>query len=228
MAAQWLPSQSLMRYVYEAAESDNVYVAVHACACLTRLKAANYEQEVVTLLFRFPDQIAYITAELSQAGATEILQLMEPFIDDMPADMATHFLALADFSKDKNLMPLLIRRLAITDEGREIAIIVRNIGRLGDSSHLKLIRSFVNHEFDYVRIQALKSVGKLGNEEDVDLILPLLSDKEWWVRYRAARALINLLKQDSDAIQTLLNQLTDKFAKDIITHVFTEIKWCLR
>ncbi len=225
-AVQWLNSDSIMRYVYEAADSDNLYLAVNACACLTRLKAESYEQEIVTLLFRFPDQSGYITAELRQAGATEVLQLMEPFIDDLPDNVATNFLALADFSRDRELLPLLTRRINKAASGRELAILIRTIGRLGDSNYRDLVAPYLDDERYYVRIQAIKALGRTGNSDDIPLLLPFLSDREWWVRYRAARAIIRLSDRDEPAIAQLRSGLNDRYAKDILMHAITEMNWC--
>jgi len=225
-AVTWLRSESLMRYVYEAAQSENLQVAVSACFCLTQLRAPEYEQEVVSLLFRFPEHSAYITTELSQAGASEVLNLMEPFIDDMPSNMATNFVALADKSRDKKLLPLLIRRLSSSEDGREMAILVRTLGRMGNSFHRNLVAHYLKDQRYYVRIQAIKALGRIGRSSDIRLLIPFLSDPEWWARYRAARAIIRLLKRDADAVENLRQSLDDRFARDILIHAYTEINWC--
>ena len=212
-AVKWLNSHTLLRYVYEAAESSNLYVAVSACRCLTRLRAPDYEQAVISLLFRFPHHSAYIASELSRADVAEILQLMEPFIDDMPSSMATNFISLADKSTDVELLPLLVRRLDKTEEGREVAILVRTLGRMGDSSHRELVIRYLQDHRYYVRIQAIKALGRIGNAEDVELLLLFLSDREWWVRYRTARAIIRLLKRDGHAVEKLRTSLEDRFAR---------------
>ena len=225
-AVKWLHSESLMRYVYEAAESDNLHVAVSACFCLTQLRAPEYEQEVVSLLFRFPEHSAYIATELSHAGSSEILQLMEPFIDDMPSSMATNFISLADKSCDKELLPLLIRRLSKSEDGREIAILVRSLGRIGNGFHRNLVAHYLKDQRYYVRIQAIKALGRIGRSGDTRLLIPFLSDREWWARYRAARAIIRLLKRDADAVEHLRQSLDDRYARDILSHAFSEMNWC--
>lgn len=226
-AVKWLNHQTLLRYVYEAADSPNLNVAVSACRCLTRLRAPDYEQEVISLLFRFPQHSAYIASELSQADAAEILHLMEPFIDDMPSAMATHFMSLAEKSSDTDLLPLLLRRLQKTTEGREVAILIRTLGRMGDSSHRNILIRYLQDSRYYIRIQAIKSLGRIGVAEDTGLLIPFLSDREWWVRYRAARAIIRLLKRDAEAVEKLGKSLQDRFARDILNHAVTEMNWCL-
>ncbi|MBT8147172.1 MAG: HEAT repeat domain-containing protein [Gammaproteobacteria bacterium] len=227
-AVKWLNSHTLMRYVYDAADSSNLYVAVSACRCLIRLRASDYEQRVISLLFRFPQHSAYIATELSRTDVAEILHLMEPFIDDMPSNMATNFISLADKSTDKELLPMLVRRLEKTDEGREVAILVRTVGRIGDSSHRNLVTPYLQDHRYYVRTQAIKALGKIGNAQDIELLIPFLSDREWWLRYRAAKAIVRLLKQDGEAVENLRDSLEDTFAREILKHALTEMNWCLR
>ena len=49
-----------------------------------------------------------------------------------------------------------------------------------------------------------------------------LSDPQWWVRYRAAQALCALPRADLAKLQALTQQLTDRFAADILRQALAE------
>jgi HEAT repeat protein len=71
-------------------------------------------------------------------------------------------------------------------------------------------------------VQAAKALGRIGGRADVERLVALLADREWWVRYRAAQALVELpwLKRaDLDALRA---SLEDRFAADMLAQVMAE------
>ena len=62
----------------------------------------------------------------------------------------------------------------------------------------------------------------IGDRGDVPRLVALLSDREWWVRYRAAQAVAELpwLKRaDLDALHA---SLEDRYAADMLAQVVAE------
>ena len=55
------------------------------------------------------------------------------------------------------------------------------------------------------------------------LLLPLLADAQWWVRYRAAQALTRLPAiGEKDVMQRIRDEQTDRFACDVLDQVMAE------
>jgi HEAT repeat protein len=73
-----------------------------------------------------------------------------------------------------------------------------------------------------IRESLAKACGRLGGLEQVDLLLRLLSDRVWWVRYRAAQALLGLKGMDSARLATLRDGLADRFARDMLEQARAE------
>lgn len=73
-----------------------------------------------------------------------------------------------------------------------------------------------------VRTQAATALGRIGGTAQRELLLTMLADRQWWVRYRAAQALLSGRFGDPEAISLLRGQLQDRFARDILTHVLAE------
>ena len=88
--------------------------------------------------------------------------------------------------------------------------------------NLPMIRGLVSHSFWSVRAQAMSALGRLGGREEMPLLIAGLADREWWVRYRAARALVSLPVIPHAELQGLLSELSDPFAADILQQALAE------
>ncbi len=75
-----------------------------------------------------------------------------------------------------------------------------------------------------VRLQAAKTVGRIGQRNDVAPLAAMLADGEWWVRYRAAQALASLPFLKPDDLLQLAAAATDRFAGDIVRQVIAEAR----
>jgi hypothetical protein len=91
-----------------------------------------------------------------------------------------------------------------------------------DVEDLDTVREYLRHPSWQVRVQAVNVMGRLGGAGDYAVLLPLLSDPEWWVRYRAAKALCSLPGIELSRIQGLSEKHTDTFARDMLVHVLAE------
>lgn len=93
---------------------------------------------------------------------------------------------------------------------------------VSDRSDIDLVRCFLVHPRWHVRMHAASAVGRLGDGSDERRLIALLSDSQWWVRYRAARALQALPGMKDHEIYRLSNAQQDVFAREILQHVLAE------
>lgn len=226
-SAQWFDSESVRRYVFNLAESENQYIAVRACTCLVKLRARGYQKAVIRTLFRFPKNTAYFSSQIGKTGGVEIFKIVSPFLDKLPPNTVLNFLLLASNSTDKTLLPLLKHRLEISDNDREIAGSLNMIGRTGGKDERVLVLPFLNHLNIEVQINALKAITNIGNEEDLGLMIGYLSNKEWWVRYWAAHAIFQLSGNNREVVKKISSRLSEEHAKEILQHAVAESDWCM-
>jgi HEAT repeat protein len=73
-----------------------------------------------------------------------------------------------------------------------------------------------------VRGQTAKVLGRIGEHSDVNRLIPLLADAEWWVRYRAAQALVGVPFLSMAEIELLRHNLADRFARDMLAQALAE------
>jgi HEAT repeat protein len=84
------------------------------------------------------------------------------------------------------------------------------------------VRSLAAHPQWIVRVQAAAALGRLGGEEDAQRLQTMLGDPEWWVRYRAGLALVQLPFVSRQSLTALCAQLGDRFAADMLRQVLAE------
>jgi HEAT repeat protein len=93
---------------------------------------------------------------------------------------------------------------------------------LNDPSAIDLVYRYIDYPRWHVRVNVAHALGKIGGKEDVEHLIKLLSDRQWWVRYRAAEALVNLPFINSDEIRNIKNTLEDEKARQIMEQAMAE------
>jgi len=73
-----------------------------------------------------------------------------------------------------------------------------------------------------VRVQAARALGRVGERSDAERLVALLGDAQWWVRYRAAQALLELPALSRADLDALRASLTDRFAADMLSQAMAE------
>ena len=84
------------------------------------------------------------------------------------------------------------------------------------------IDGLVAHAAWYIRMQAARLLGRMGRPEHVGRLEKLLVDAEWWVRYRAATALVQLPGLDREELERIRARQQDPYARDILDQAAAE------
>jgi len=85
------------------------------------------------------------------------------------------------------------------------------------------IAALTQHDAWFVRMQAAKVLGRVGQEEHLGLLESLLDDPEWWVRYRAAQSITSLPFLGPNQLRQLRRRQKDRFAADILQQTMAEV-----
>ena len=91
-----------------------------------------------------------------------------------------------------------------------------------DPAMLAEIRSLAGSPDAEVRKNLAITLGRLGDVHELDLLIALMGDSVWWVRYRAAQSLLRLRGMDSTGLDAVRGRLTDRYARDMLDHVRAE------
>ena len=93
-----------------------------------------------------------------------------------------------------------------------------------DSRDLPSVRQLARHPDWQIREQAATALGRIGVAADEALLVELLGDQKWWVRYRAAAALSRLPGMGIAELRRIKNLQTDRYARDILHQVIAELE----
>lgn len=114
---------------------------------------------------------------------------------------------------------LAVEMLRDSHDPRVLAVALKMVsGRLG----LPRLALLANHEVPFVRIQAAKTMGRLGQPEHIGPLERMLADHHWWVRYRAAQALVSLPFVGPNKLRNLARDHSDRYARDILQQALAE------
>ena len=91
-----------------------------------------------------------------------------------------------------------------------------------DTDNLDMVRSYLEHETWFVRVQAVKLLAITGLWQDEQRLINMLADKNWWVRYRTAQALAEMPFVGVKKLRQIMEKHWDRYAKDIIKMVMAE------
>jgi len=119
----------------------------------------------------------------------------------------------------RDLLPEIRELLKGNPDGRIISLCLQLIYQPeGREIALKYIDYFRWH----VRVHAATALGRIGNPDDVNVLIKMMEDKEWWVRYRAACAINEMPFITIDKLQAIKDTMSDRYARNMMEHVIAE------
>lgn len=100
--------------------------------------------------------------------------------------------------------------------------LVAALDALSHPEDVQHARRLLDHMHWPVRAAAARALGRFGTAEDFAALSEALGDSNWWVRYRAARALCALPQANAGELRALAARLTDRFAADTLREALSE------
>ena len=201
-------------------DDDNATLSITAALALARI---DRDRALSPLMARLPKRRDWPKTNVSQMlallGAERISESFTELVrrgdDDTRAYLLTYAPLLAPDVYDM-LATDLVR--ASTDPRVLAASLKLVSGRLG----LPRLPWLAAHDVSFVRIQAARTLGRIGEPQHVELLTRMLSDREWWVRYRAAQSLVSLPFLGPNALRRLRDTQEDRYAGDILEQALAE------
>lgn len=199
---------------------DNNSVRSFAAArALARIDPQAALPEVVPLIGMRPWNRNQIAGLLLEAGPERVSAPLLRAIMHSPKDQATILIRFLKFADVETSDTVLLHYIT-GNQDPELLCACFKAAR--SKKVLPLVRGHLNHEDWFVRVEAANVLGYLGVSEDIAELSRLLTDPHWWVRYRAARAIGELLHHDTVKLMHIQQQQTDRYAADILAQVAAE------
>jgi len=163
---------------------------------------------------------ATVSRILKTAGPSLITQpLCNAILTSSPAT-SVRLLRYAELARTETVDQLVEMMLREREEPAVLAALVK---AASSQAGVPGIAKLAAHEAWFVRVQAAKLLGRVGQERDLPLLEKLLCDGEWWVRYRAARAIVSLPFLGPNALRQLKGRQNDRFAADMMEQAMAEV-----
>lgn len=112
----------------------------------------------------------------------------------------------------------------ILTESEEVEVIIACLRLVNSRKSLPRVRELLKSERWEIRLQVVQTIGRFGLKKDEKLLISALNDLDWWVRYRAATALIQMPSMSEERFEKLSTTLPNEFARDILHQVLAEIR----
>ena len=109
-------------------------------------------------------------------------------------------------------------------ESDEMEVLIACLRLVNSDDDLTRIRALIKDTRWEVRLQVVLTLGRLGHDEDVELLIGALDDPDWWVRYRTASVLFSMPGVTEERLESLAETLPNPFARDILRQVLNELR----
>ena len=195
-------------------------LSLAAARALTRIDAASALPVILPPISEREDWSRnYVLAMLMDLGADVVSRPLTEAALHVPIERAQRLVQYFSAAQVGDAVPAV---RAIINRSRNVECLAACLRVFADVDDLDTVREYLRHPSWQVRVQAVNVLARLGDSADYAVLLPLLSDSEWWVRYRAAKALCSLPGINLSRIITLSTEHDDAFARDMLVHVLAE------
>lgn len=174
----------------QAAKERDPYVSLMAARALVRIDAAQAITDILPLVAGRSDwPQTKILAIFREAGAAAVSEPLRQFLPTVPTAALLKLLPLLSVV-DMHAAASLVHTILARAEHPELIANALKLVQLPE--FIGTVRELLAHGDWRVRVQAATALGRIGSWSDMERMVPLLSDPEWWVRYRAAQAIMRL------------------------------------
>jgi HEAT repeat protein len=197
------------------------YLCVAAARALVDIDPVRAPDDLVPRLAERTDwPIPLFAMVLRGADLTRLPRMLaDLMMQRLPPERLVRMLALVSLL-EREPAEALLRYLLARD--REPEVLCAALERIDGPALAPLVRRHCAHASWTVRTQAAAALGRVGTAADRYVLLRMLCDREWWVRYRAAQGLCSGRFGRAEEIRGLVAELDDRFAHDIVEHALAE------
>lgn len=201
-------------------DNPNSTLSLLAARSLLQIDRERAAPVVMPMIGRREDwSSSRLAAMFGEGQAEDLAPHLLRALQGASAKAARPLLALLDVVHAGDRWPVLAPFLG---NGQAPDTVVAALRVCNDPRALAAVRGHCVHADWSVRAQAATTLGKLGRDEDKARLQSMLSDTEWWVRYRAAQALAQMPGTTERELGDLLARLEDRFAADMLRQVLAE------
>ena len=207
--------------IRDLVDDTNTALSITAAAALVDIDPDFGVSIVVPLISERRDwPRTRVSTILRQAGSSRISEPMYRAIRSADNNGKTYLLQFARLVEPEVLDALVTDLIRETNDA---GVLNASLKLVSGYHGVPRIASLTKHTVWFVRMQAAKVLGRIGQPEHLKLLEALLNDQEWWVRYRAAQAITSLPFLGPNQLRKLRREQEDRYAADILQQCFAEV-----
>lgn len=202
-------------------DSPNMTVALYAAKALIRIDT---DEAAALLMPRIAEHDDWppslVSGVLAEAGAGAMSESLAQCLRAAPSSQLPRLSNLL-----RNIEPVARGRLVRELHARgdlDTETISQCLQALVLPLDAELAAEYSAHRSWHVRVQAATTLGRIGGHEHLNVLRHLLTDPEWWVRYRAAQAIVQLSGLGGVSLDHVRVSLGDRYALNMLDHVVAE------
>jgi hypothetical protein len=201
--------------------SDNALVSFYAAAALVSIDAQRAMPGIMRELSERESWPAEAMARLlTDAGVGIAREPVRALMLSLAADKVPPllpWLAHVDAVLGSEVAVELLRR-----NPEHEGIVSAALPVVQDPALLPEVARYAESPSALVREHLAETAGRLGGLDQESLLLRLMSDRVWWVRYRAAQGLLKLTGMTNARLIAVRASLTDRYASDMLHQAVAE------
>lgn len=218
-----LRDKSQWEKLRQMALSDHMLLSLAATQAIARIDPEAAVPVIVPLVVsRMGWPAAKVASILGEIGPDLVSRPLTDAVMHAPPEAMQRLIPYLETCHDAVTLPAVRQLLENPPDDKVIGPCLNVIGKSRDAKDLKLVRHYLAHARWHVRAHAAACLGRIGTREDEEKLVALLADPEWWVRYRAAQAIVDLPSSSMQRIHKLKEELGDRYARDILEQVIAE------
>lgn len=222
-----LREESAWDTLYLLAQSDDTVVSLAAARALVQLRPKAATEFIVPRIVKRQGWApARVASLLLEAGEGNVCGPLTTALQQAPEPEKVKLLHYVGVTQCPGAFAEVRRLLAQHAHDREaksdVTSVTECLKLINSTEDVELVRPYVGHPNWHVRIQAVNALGRVGNHDDAKRLIMLLKDEHWWVRYRAAQALLKLEGASRDVVDRILQEHSEPSTQEILHHVLAE------
>ncbi|WP_420476196.1 HEAT repeat domain-containing protein [Noviherbaspirillum sp. ST9] len=213
-----LRDKSAWHDILQLASAPDSATSLQALWALVQADADKAMREMMPVLLRREDWALPQVANILQDAQDICARYLSDALLQLEARHLVRALHLAEALR----VTIPAAQLATLLHGDNTELVIAALRLAQDPVLLDDVRARLAHPEWRVRVHASKALGRIGDHSDIPRLQGMLGDRQWWVRYRAAQALVGLPFMRAGEAEALVAASGDRFAADMLRHVLSE------
>ncbi len=218
-----LGEKSARRELYRFSKLENPVLSLASVRALIQIEKEDAVPVVIPLISTRKDwPQGKVASIIKEAGGDLVVRPLGQIALNAPPDVQPRLVRYLEATDSHEYRTYVQAIIQDAKDPEVISECLRALTRMGDPRDVDLVRGYHNHPVWYVRARTAIALGKIGVRDDEQVLIKMLGDSQWWVRYRAARALAGLPFVGNERYKELLGKTTNPEARNVLAQVMVE------